>query len=385
MRKTNFYTYKNEWKIALFITATIIGAFFIIYTGQLVNKMEDEEHKNMEIWAEAQEALANTDDMQNINFYLNIITKNTTIPVILVDYNDSIVTAKNFGKNRDNNQEFLYKRLKKIKKINNPIIINLDGGNKNYIYYEDSIILKKLSIYPYIQLSLIAIFILIAYIAFNSSRKAEQNQVWVGMSKETAHQLGTPISSLMAWIEILEQNDENKEYINEMEKDILRLQIIAKRFSKIGSLPDTPLTDLRKVLDSAISYMKIRTSKNINFKLHYNTSGEVIIPLSRDLFHWVIENLVRNAVDAMNGKGDISVYLAENDKEAIIEITDTGKGIAKKRQKLIFNPGQTSKERGWGLGLSLTKRIIENYHNGKIFVVNTDINQGATFKIILPK
>jgi K+-sensing histidine kinase KdpD len=385
MQKTNFYIYKNEWKVALFIIAIIIGAFSLIYTGTLVKQMEKEEHKNMEIWAEAQESLANTNDMHNINFYLNIITKNTTIPVILVDYNDSIVTAKNFGTNRDNNPKFLYKRLSKIKKLNNPIIINFDDGSKNYIYYEDSIILKKLAIYPYIQLSLIAMFILIAYMAFNSSRKAEQNQVWVGMSKETAHQLGTPISSLMAWIEILEQNDDNRGYINEMEKDILRLQIIAKRFSKIGSLPDTPLTDLRKVLNSAIDYMKVRTSKNINFKLHYNTSGEVIIPLNSSLFHWVIENLVKNAVDAMNGKGDISVYLTENNKEAIIEISDTGKGIAKSKQKSIFNPGQTSKERGWGLGLSLAKRIIENYHNGKISVVNTDINQGATFRIILPK
>lgn len=382
----NFYTHKNEWKVALFIIAIIIGVLSLTYTGKLVSKMEVEERKNMEIWAEAQAAIANISDMnQEINFYLNIITKNTTIPVILVNDNDSIVTAKNFKKSKEHNQKYLYRKLEKMKGAHKPIEIDFLDGSKNYIYFEDSIILKQLSIYPFVQLGIISLFILISYIAFSSSRKAEQNQVWVGMSKETAHQLGTPISSLMAWVEILEQNDGNKSYINEMEKDVTRLQMIAERFSKIGSLPEIPLTNLRQVISAAIDYMKIRTSKNVNFELHYNTSGEVILPLNSSLFHWVIENLIRNSVDAMNGKGTISLYLVENDKEAIIELSDTGKGIPKKRHKSIFNPGYTSKERGWGLGLSLAKRIIENYHNGKISVANSELNQGTTFKIILPK
>jgi len=382
----NFYTYKKQWKVALLVVAIVIGVASLMYTQQLVSKMEIEERKNMEIWAEAQAALANTDDLQQeINFYLNIIRKNTTIPVILTDGNDSIVTPKNLNKRKEANQKYLYKKLKQMKQANEPIIIDFQDGSKNYIYYEDSTILKQLSIYPYVQLGIISIFIVISYMAFSSSRKAEQNQVWVGMSKETAHQLGTPISSLMAWTEILEQNEGNSSYISEMEKDVNRLQMIAERFSKIGSLPELPLTELRQVLDAAIDYMKTRTSNNIKFKIHYNTTGDVILPLNSSLFHWVIENLVKNSVDAMNGKGEISVYLVENEKEATIELTDTGKGIPKSKQKTIFNPGYTSKERGWGLGLSLTKRIVENYHKGKIFVRNSEINQGTTFKIILPK
>ena len=386
MGRMNFYTYKNEWKVALFIVAIIIGALSLTYTGKLVNKMEIEERKNMEIWAEAQSAIANVSDMnQEINFYLNIITKNTTIPVILVNDNDSIVTAKNFKPSKEGNLKYLSQKLEDMKDVHERIVIDFPDGSKNYIYYEDSVILKQLSLYPYIQLGVISIFIFIAYIAFSSSRKVEQNQVWVGMSKETAHQLGTPISSLLAWIEILEQNDENRGYINEMSKDVTRLQMIAERFSKIGSLPEVPLTNLNQVIDAAIEYMRVRTSKNIDFQLNYNASSEVILPLNSSLFNWVIENLIKNSVDAMNGKGTISINLTDNEKEAIIELSDTGKGIPKKRHKSIFNPGYTSKERGWGLGLSLAKRIVENYHNGKILVTNSEINQGATFKIILPK
>lgn len=381
-----FYTYKKTWKVALFIVAVIIGVLSLTYTRDLVNKMKDEERKNMEIWAQAQAELANPENMDDdITFYANIISKNTTIPVILTDKNDSIISPRNFSKSQEANEKFLYRRLARMKENHERIVIDLGKGVKNYIYYEDSKILKQLAIYPYIQLAIISLFILVAYFAFSSSRKAEQNQVWVGMSKETAHQLGTPISSLMAWTEILEQSDENKAYIAEMEKDVTRLQMIAERFSKIGSMPDLPLTDLRKTLLSAVQYMKTRTSDKIEFSTHLNTTGEVILPLNSSLFNWVIENLVKNAVDAMEGRGKISVYLVENEKEATIEITDTGKGISKSAHKSVFNPGYTSKERGWGLGLSLAKRIIENYHKGKIYVQNSEINQGTTFKIILPK
>ncbi|MDA3890501.1 MAG: HAMP domain-containing sensor histidine kinase [Salinivirgaceae bacterium] len=382
----NFYTHKKRWKVALFIVAIIIGVLSLTYTGELVNKMKVEERKNMEIWAQAQAALASTEDMQqDVTFYANIISKNTTIPVILTDKNDSIITPRNFTPKQELNEKYLYRRLAKMKQHHERIEIDLGRGVKNYIYYEDSTILKQLSIYPYVQLGIISLFILVAYFAFSSSRKAEQNQVWVGMSKETAHQLGTPISSLMAWVEILEQSDENKSYIHEMEKDVNRLQMIAERFSKIGSIPDLPLADLRKSIDSAMAYMKTRTSDKINFSIHYNTTGEVILPLNNALFNWVIENLIKNSVDAMEGKGTIKVYLVETDKDATIEITDSGKGMPKSIQKTIFSPGYTSKERGWGLGLSLAKRIIENYHQGKIFVQNSEINLGTTIKIILPK
>jgi len=382
----NFYTHKKRWKVALFIVAIVIGVLSLTYTGELVNKMKVEERKNMEIWAQAQAALASTEDMQqDVTFYANIISKNTTIPVILTDENDSIINPRNFKTSKEHNERYLYRRLHKMKEKHERIEIDLGRGIKNYIYYEDSTILKQLSIYPYVQLGIISLFILVAYFAFSSSRKAEQNQVWVGMSKETAHQLGTPISSLMAWTEILEQSDENKNYIHEMEKDVNRLQMIAERFSKIGSIPDLPLSDLRKTLESAMAYMKTRTSDKINFTVHFNTTGEVILPLNNALFNWVIENLIKNSVDAMEGRGTIKVYLVETDKDATIEITDSGKGIPKSIQKTIFNPGYTSKDRGWGLGLSLAKRIIENYHQGKIFVQTSELNLGTTIKIILPK
>jgi signal transduction histidine kinase len=385
MQRMSFYTKKRQWKVALFIVAVIIGVFSLNYTNQLVEKMKVEEHKRMVLWAEATKYLASSEDLgQNINFYLNVITTNTTIPVILTDGENRIVSAVNLSKT-NTDSSYQYKRLQRMQEGYEPIVIKLPDGGKNIIYYEDSTILKQLAIYPYVQLTIIAFFILISYLAFSSSRKAEQNQVWVGMSKETAHQLGTPISSLMAWLEILEQTDENQQYLAEMQKDVTRLQMIAERFSKIGSLPELPLSDLTTTLDAALNYMKTRTSKNIVFKTHYNTGGEVIVPLNKSLFHWVIENIVKNAVDAMEGKGSITIYLVQNDKEASIEITDTGRGIPKSKHKTIFYPGHTSKERGWGLGLSLAKRIIENYHRGKIYVQSSEVDKGTTFKIILPK
>lgn len=381
----NFYTYKKQWKVALFLIAVVIGAISLSYTNQLVEKMKTEEHKRMEIWAEATRYLANVDITQDINFYLNVISNNTTIPVILTDGKDSIITSLNLRKEDTVNRSFEKKRLLKMKDSHPPIEISFADGGKNLIYYEDSTILKQLAIYPYVQLAIIAIFIFIAYLAFSAARKAEQNQVWVGMSKETAHQLGTPISSLLAWVEILEQNDENNAYIGEMQKDINRLQMIAERFSKIGSKPELAVTNLGNTLQLAVDYMRVRTSKNIDFILLIKTETEVLVPLNKSLFNWVIENLIKNAVDAMDGKGIISITLIDQPDEVFIEISDTGKGIPKGKQKTVFNPGYTSKDRGWGLGLSLSRRIIQNYHKGKIFVQSSETNQGTTFKIVLPK
>ncbi len=380
------YTYKKQWKLALLIMAIIIGVLSLSYTNTLVKKMEVEERKNMETWAEATSYLANVEDQgQNFNFYLNIITKNTTIPVILCDSDNNIVSVGNIKEKKENNENYLNRKLEKMAEEHDPIIIQLLDGETNTIYYEDSTILRQLSIYPYVQLGIISLFIVIAYFAFSSSRKAEQNQVWVGMSKETAHQLGTPISSLMAWLEILEQTNENHEYLDEMHKDIARLETITERFSKIGSKPDLPLTDLKKTIEAAIKYMQTRTSNKIVFEYKHSNISELIIPLSNSLFNWVIENLIKNAVDAMDGVGNITIALSESEKEAIIRIRDTGKGIQKSKHKTIFKPGFTSKDRGWGLGLSLTHRIIEQYHSGKIQVEYSEIAQGTTFKIVLPK
>lgn len=380
------YTYKNYWKLALLLIALVIGVLSLTYTNRLVKKMAIEERKNMEIWAQATSYLADTDGQdENLNFYYNIITKNTTIPVILCDENDSIVAALNTKENIPENRKFLRKLIFKMEEEHEPIVVDLLGGDINTIYYEDSTILKQLTIYPYVQLGVITLFILVAYFAFSYSRKAEQNKVWVGMSKETAHQLGTPISSLMAWLEILEQTTENHEYLQEMQKDIHRLETITDRFSKIGSAPELPLSDLPKVMDQSIAYMKTRTSSNVVFEYSFTEVADLIIPLSKSLFNWVIENIIKNAVDAIGGKGTITISIAETDSEAIIRIKDTGKGISKSRQRTIFKPGYTSKERGWGLGLSLARRIIEQYHKGKIQVEYSEINQGTTFKITLPK
>jgi len=313
------------------------------------------------------------------------MTSNTTIPVILCDSADNIVSAVNLNPDKENDDKYLRKLIVKMAERHEPIIIHFLDNDVNTIYYDDSTILKQLALYPYVQLGVISIFIFVAYFAFSASRKAEQNQVWVGMSKETAHQLGTPISSLMAWLEILDQSDENHDYVVEMQKDILRLQTITERFSKIGSVPELPLSDVANTLESAIKYMQSRTSSNVVIAYHANAKSGVILPLSKPLFNWVIENLIKNSVDAMNGKGNITVTLDETDKEVVIRVSDTGKGIPKNHQKTIFKPGFTSKERGWGLGLSLSRRIIEEYHNGKIFVESSEINQGTTFKLTLPK
>lgn len=384
MKFFNFYNYKRQWKFIIFFMAIAIGALSLVYTNILVKKLKTEERVKIEMWAEATRSIAIVDDITNdISFYLKVITNNKTIPVILTDKNDSIISHINLPD--INEPGFYQKNLKKMKTEKEPIIIDLPEGNQNRIYYTDSTILKQLSAFPYIQLAIITVFIFISYFAFSRARSDEQNRVWVGMSKETAHQLGTPISSLMAWINILGQTETNTPYIAEMEKDIFRLQTITERFSKIGSQPSLHVESLVNVIENAINYMKTRTSKNINFITNYEVKSEVLLPLNRSLFNWVIENLVKNSVDAMDGKGTIKIKITETDKEAHIEIADTGKGIPKSKHKAIFNPGYTSKDRGWGLGLSLTKRIIKNYHNGKIFVAASDQNQGTTFKIILPK
>lgn len=384
MNKTKNYTYnKRKWKFILLIFAFVIGIISTTYTGALVKKIKHEEKKSMELWAEAISYLANVDgEIENINFYAKIIQQNTTIPIILCNNNDSVSETRNLNINREIDYNYLQNRIKKMKKQHSPIIINLPGGKKNTIYYEDSTILKQLSIYPYIQLGIISIFIAIAYFAFSSSRKAEQNQVWVGMAKETAHQLGTPISSLMAWVEILKTN--KQEYSKEIEKDINRLETIAERFSKIGSTPELPITNLVDVLKSSVAYMQLRTSDKVKIQLTFADNNDIMIPLNSSLFNWVVENVLKNAVDAIQNKGAIKINVSQSDKQIFIRISDNGKGIAKNKQKIIFKPGYTSKNRGWGLGLSLAKRIIEQYHKGKIMVENSETNKGTTFKISLP-
>lgn len=349
--------------------------------------MAKEERKSVELWAEATQKLASYDINSNedITFLVDIINRNTTIPIITADSIDQIQNDRNISYTDKNKDKVLERELNRMKDENDPIIITVSEKEKQYLYYRDSILLENLKYYPVVQFAVIFLFILVAYLAFNSSRNSEQNQVWVGMSKETAHQLGTPISSLMAWVELLRMQNIDENLIREFEKDTQRLEKITERFSKIGSIPELILTDVSETILSTVEYLKTRSSTKINFILDFDLNQKFEAPLNASLFTWVIENLCKNAIDAMNNDGTIQVSLTEKGKQIFIDISDTGKGISKSYYKTIFQPGFTTKKRGWGLGLSLAKRIVENYHKGKIFLKQSEINKGTTFRIILNK
>lgn len=349
--------------------------------------MAKEERKNVELWAEATRKLASSDinSNQDITFLVDIINRNTTIPIIITDSLNHIGDTRNISFSDDNKEKVLKRELRKMKEENDPIIITISETEKQYLYYRDSVILENLKYYPVIQFAVIFLFILVAYLAFNSSRNAEQNQVWVGMSKETAHQLGTPISSLMAWVELLKMQNIDEKLIQEFEKDTQRLQKITERFSKIGSVPELIRTDVAEAISLTVEYLKTRSSDKVKFILDFDPQKIYDAPLNASLFSWVIENLCKNAIDAMNNNGTILISFAEKGHQIFIDVSDTGKGISKAYFKTVFQPGFTTKKRGWGLGLSLAKRIVENYHKGKIFLKQSEINKGTTFRIILNK
>lgn len=364
----------------------IIGISSLWVTNNLVNKLELEERKKIELWAEGMKSLANTENLnQDIGFIFQVIKNNETVPVIVTDNKDSILLFRNLDSLKTNDKSYLENRLADMKAHCDPIEIIISEKLTQFVYYEDSTILKRLLYYPYIQLAVIFLFILVAYFAFSSSRKAEQNQVWVGMAKETAHQLGTPISSLMAWIELLSLKNVDQEILLEIGKDIKRLEIVTERFSKIGSGTSLVPVNVIEVLNNVVSYMRTRTSSKVQFILKFPVTGELIVPLNPPLFEWVIENICKNAIDSMESSGTIEISLFDQMQVLFIDIKDTGRGIPKSKQKTVFQPGYTTKKRGWGLGLSLSKRIIEVYHNGKIFVKSSEVNVGTTFRIALKK
>jgi len=382
-----FYFRKRLWKIMLLLLAIIIGIGSFLYTNWLVNKMANEERKNVELWAEATQKLINTDisSNQDITFLVDIINRNTTIPIITTDSLDNILDAKNINYTEENKDKILHRELKKMKEENASIIISVSATETQYLHYRDSVLLENLKYYPLIQFAIIILFILVAYLAFSSSRNAEQNQVWVGMSKETAHQLGTPISSLMAWVELLKMQNIDESLIKEFEKDTQRLEKITERFSKIGSVPELIKTDVAETIRSTVSYLRTRSSLKVKYILDFDEQAKYEIPLNASLFSWVIENLCKNAIDAMNNIGTIRISLLDKGDQILIDVADTGKGISKSYHKTVFQPGFTTKKRGWGLGLSLAKRIVENYHKGKIFLKQSEMNKGTTFRIILQK
>jgi two-component system, sporulation sensor kinase D len=380
-----FLRYNTFWKYFLLLIAVLIGLCSLIYTEYLVSKLKVEERKNVQLWAEATRLISLPDTIQNVEFLSTIIENNNTVPVILTDESDSIISSRNFDSRKAGDYSYIKNQLDKIKIRNQPIINNLENGHYNLIYYKDSIILTMLIYYPYIQLGIIVFFILVSYLAFRSSRKAEQNQVWVGMSKETAHQLGTPTSSLAGWIEILEQKHPGISITKELALDVERLEKVTERFSRIGSKPLITVENIIEIISHTLDYLKSRTSSKVKINIDYNPEGKVEVPINSALFEWVIENVFKNAVDSMEGNGEITIKITESEKNALIDITDTGKGIPKSAFKKIFNPGFTTKQRGWGLGLSLAKRIIEEYHNGRIFVRQSEVGKGSCIRIVMNK
>jgi hypothetical protein len=381
----NIYTQKQRWKFLLLAAALLIGAASLWYTNKLVKNLSEEERKKIQLWAEATKKLADISDVNtDLNFLSTVISNNTTIPVILVNSKGEMVSYRNVDSLRALDKEYIREQIAIMHSQHEPIEISLVGGNKNFILYRDSVLLVKLRYYPYFQLAVIALFLLVSYLAFSNSRKAEQNQVWVGMAKETAHQLGTPLSSLIAWLEFLKMKGADSLYTGEIEKDIQRLQTITERFSKIGSAPSLQKENVSEVLKHSIDYIKTRTSERVTFDMNTNNEA-VLAPMNIPLFEWVTENLLKNSIDAMSGAGMIHVNITDQQQFVYIDISDTGKGIPKSSFKTIFKPGYTTKKRGWGLGLSLSKRIIEDYHDGQIFVKNSEANKRTTIRIVLKK
>lgn len=369
-------------RIWLIVFAAIIIGISLIFINKLASSLAKEEHRKMETWAEATRLLLND---EYSDFIFHIIEQNENIPVIIVDDRDRYISARNFNEPKTNVEQYYEKQIQRLKNTNPPIEIVLDENTSQYIYYDNSNLLKMLEYFPYIQLSIIALFLMLVIWAISTDKRAEQDKLWAGLSKETAHQLGTPISSLMAWNEILKTKiGENDIIISEINKDIERLKIITERFSKIGSIPELSQQNISVITEQAVNYMLNRTSKKITYSIE-DSSTEHTCLISTPLFEWVIENICKNAIDAMEGKeGNIDFELFNQEDTLIIEITDSGRGIERNKFKSIFEPGYTTKQRGWGLGLSLAKRIIEEYHNGKIFVKSSELGLGTTFRIELP-
>jgi len=375
--------------LALCILIFVVGTM-TYFSNAMARRLAAEEQSKMRIWAEAYRVLGSeTINNEAYSLALEIISANKTIPLLIENVNGEIISS-NIKLPKDSNQVFLQEKLAEFKanNTNPPIPVSVSEGGEVYsinIYYDRSILLKRLSYFPLWQASIIAFFMVLAYFFFNISKRSEENRVWVGLSKETAHQLGTPISSLLAWIDLMRIGHTSHEMADEMQKDVIRLQKVANRFSKIGSKPTLEMHNISEVLDNSSTYMSSRITKKVKMIKKYNKDHFIPVMLNAELFEWVVENIIKNAVDAMRGGGEITLSLIEDDKNAIIDFSDEGKGIPKKKYNEVFDPGVSSKKRGWGLGLSFAKRIIKDYHGGKIYVKKSELNVGTTFRVIIPK
>lgn len=371
-------------RIAIFTSIAIVS-LILWNTYTFFQKFKSEERIKMEILAEAQKELgSNTDLNASVTLPLKIIENNNNIPLILVNEKGDILYTQNLDSIKAKNQSYISKQLELMKNENEPITITYDGKNKQYIYYKDSDLLNKLTYYPITLILILVLFVCVIYLFYSSTKIAETNKLWTGMAKETAHQIGTPLSSLLGWISILKMEKVDETYINEIEKDVYRLNTIANRFSKIGSIPELKEENIVSVTKQAFDYLESRSSKQISFSFS-SKEKKIVTNLNVELFGWVIENLIKNSVDAMQGKGNLNLVISQSKKYIKIILSDTGKGISKKLFKQIFKPGFTTKKRGWGLGLSLSKRIIEDYHKGQIFVKKSELGKGTTFEILLDK
>ncbi|MDR1585760.1 MAG: HAMP domain-containing histidine kinase [Prevotellaceae bacterium] len=380
--KKRLYFFSRYLKPVFIAVALAIVCTSMLFSNRLAKSLAVEEKKKIEIWAEATRQFVLSDTNTDIDFLWKIIEENTTIPVVIIDENDRLMSSRNFKEPKTKMDEFYNQEIERLKQKREAIVIQLED-ERQYIYYDDSVLLRQLYYFPYWQLGVIFVFLLIGFWAFSSSKKAEQNQVWVGLSKETAHQLGTPISSLLAWVDLLKLRHADDKLIDEMMKDVNRLRIIAERFSKIGSTPDLSVVNLNDALKNAVQYMSKRSSQQVSIGCTFKDGEILFIPLNIPLFEWVIENLCKNAIDAMDGVGSISIDVGQTEKEVWIDVKDTGKGLDRRNFKTVFKPGYTTKSRGWGLGLSLAKRIVEEYHGGKIFVKQSELNVGTVFRIVL--
>lgn len=383
MSKVDFYRNKNTWKLVLFVFALLIGAGTLWYTESFLQELREEEEDSVEIWAQAFRLIAADAATGDLSLYAKILEGNNTIPIIITDGDGNVITYNNLDSAKALRPGYVKSLIPRMAEENEPIVIEFGSGQKNIAYYQESILLTQLRIYPWVLLGVIGLFVGIAYVAFSSARRTEQERVWSGMAKETAHQIGTPLSSMLGWIELLRAQGADETALTEMGKDVNRLETITARFSKIGSIPELKNEDISDVLTESTDYLRARTSSKIDIDLQI-PEDEFIVPINRQLFSWVIENLIRNAIDAIEGQGSIKLELTEAGKYVRIDVTDSGKGLTRNQYRAIFRPGYTTKQRGWGLGLSLARRIVEDYHSGRIYVVRSELGQGTTFRILIP-